>query len=40
MKLRKIKWANHPVLGSLELDFTSPEGNACDTVVIAGENCG
>lgn len=38
MKLRKIKWANHPVLGSLELDFTSPEGNACDTVVIAGEN--
>lgn len=38
MKLRKIEWANHPVLGDLELDFTSLEGNACDTVVIAGEN--
>ena len=38
MKLRKIKWANHPVLRNLELDFTSPEGNACDTIVIAGEN--
>ena len=38
MKLRIVKWVNHPVLGNLELDFTSLEGNACDTVVIAGEN--
>ncbi len=38
MKLRKIKWSNHPVLGNLELDFTNPAGNACDAIVIAGEN--
>lgn len=38
MKLRKIKYSNHPILGNLELDFTNPTGNACDTIVIAGEN--
>lgn len=38
MKLRKIKWANHPILGNLELDLTNPAENACDTIVIAGEN--
>ena len=38
MKLRKIKWSNHPVLGNLELDFTNQTENACDTIVIAGEN--
>lgn len=38
MKLTKVKWFNHPILGNLELDFTNPTGNACDTIVIAGEN--
>lgn len=38
MKLTKVKWLNHPILGNLELDFTNVGGNTCDTIVIAGEN--
>lgn len=38
MKLRKVKWQNHPVLGNLELDFTRDDGTAYDTVVLIGEN--
>lgn len=38
MKIRKVKYSNHPILGNLELNFTNPTGNACDTIVIAGEN--
>lgn len=26
MKIRKVKWQNHPVLKDLELDFTKPDG--------------
>lgn len=39
MKIRKIKWKNHAVLGDLELDFTNPSsGQPFDTVIFAGEN--
>lgn len=38
MKLRRVNWSNHPILGNLELDFTNQAGSACETVVIAGEN--
>lgn len=38
MKLRKVKWQNHPVLKSLELDFTRADGKAYDNVVLIGEN--
>ena len=39
MKLRKIKWNNHPILGNLELNFVNPLSNTpYDTIVIAGEN--
>ena len=38
MKLRKVKWQNHPVLGNLELDFTRDDGTAYDTVILIGEN--
>lgn len=39
MKLRKIKWSNHPILGNLELNLVNPESNTpYDTIVIAGEN--
>ena len=38
MKLRKVKWQNHPVLRNLELDFTRDDGTAYDTVVLIGEN--
>lgn len=39
MKIRKVKWANHPVLGNLELDFVNPLTNhPFSTIVFAGEN--
>lgn len=39
MKIRKIKYNNHPVLGNLKLDFVNPNtGVAFDTIVLIGEN--
>lgn len=38
MKIRKIKFNNHEILGNLELDFCDKDGNAVDTIFIAGEN--
>ena len=39
MKIRKVKWANHPILGNLELDFVNPITNKpFSTIVLAGEN--
>ena len=39
MKIRKVKWANHPILGNLELDFITPATNKpYSTIVLAGEN--
>jgi predicted ATP-binding protein involved in virulence len=39
MKIRKIKWTNHPVLGNLEINLVNgTNGLAYDTVVFAGEN--
>ena len=41
MKIKKIKFENHAILGNLELDFTDETGEAVDTVILAGENgCG
>lgn len=37
MKLRSIKFTNHPIVGDLSLDFTVDD-KAVDTVIIAGEN--
>lgn len=37
-KIRKISFHDHPILGNLELDFCDLSGNACDTVIFAGEN--
>jgi len=37
-KICNIKFIGHPVLGDLSLDFCDSEGNAVDTVIIAGEN--
>ena len=36
--IRKLKWNNHDVLGSLELDFTKPDGSIYNTIILAGEN--
>jgi predicted ATPase len=39
MKIRKIKWANHPVLGDLEIDLINPTtSQPSDTIIFAGEN--
>lgn len=39
MKIRKIKYNNHPVLGNLELDLVNHDtGIPYDTIVFAGEN--
>lgn len=39
MKIKKIKWNNHPILGNLELDFiNATNGNPFDTILFAGEN--
>lgn len=39
MRIRKIKYNNHPVIGNLELDLVNPNtGLPYDTIVFAGEN--
>ena len=39
MKIRKIKYRNHPILGNLELDLMNPNtGLPYETIVLAGEN--
>lgn len=39
MKIRKIKFRQHPVLGNLELDLVNPHTDLpYDTIVLAGEN--
>ena len=39
MKIRKVKYNNHPILGNLELDFVNPITNiSYDNVVFVGEN--
>lgn len=39
MKIKKVKWKNHPILGDLELDFVnSASGIPFDTILFAGEN--
>lgn len=36
MKLKRVKWDSHPILGDLELDFNNKETNIpYDTIVIA-----
>lgn len=37
MKLRSIKFIDHPIIGDLSLDFTV-HGKPVDTVIFAGEN--
>ena len=39
MKIRKLKYKNHKILGDLELDFVNPATNQpYNTVVLVGEN--
>ncbi len=39
MKMRKVKWKDHPVLGDLLLDFiNAASGQPYETIIFAGEN--
>jgi len=39
MKIKKVKWNNHPILKNLELDFWDTASSSCyNTVIFAGEN--
>lgn len=38
MKIRKIEFQSHPVLGDLKLDFTDRDGKVVNTIILAGEN--
>lgn len=38
LKIRSITFRDHPILKNLTLDFCDANGNAVDTVIIAGEN--
>lgn len=39
MKIRKIKWKDHPILGNLELDFLNPATHKpYSTIIFVGEN--
>lgn len=38
IKIRSIHFHDHPILKNLTLDFCDVNGNAVDTVIIAGEN--
>lgn len=38
IKIRKIVFWEHPVLGNLALDFCGRDGKAADAILIAGEN--
>jgi predicted ATPase len=38
MRIRNIKYKNHPLFGNTEFDFTDEKGNSVNTIIIAGEN--
>ncbi|GGZ64531.1 AAA family ATPase [Mesonia mobilis] len=38
MKIRKVKFENHPILGNINLDFIDKNGNTVNTIILAGEN--
>ncbi len=41
MKIKSIQFEDHPILANLYLDFTNENGEAQDTIILAGENgCG
>lgn len=38
MKIRKVKWDNHPILKKLELNFVKSDNTTYNSIIIAGEN--
>ncbi|QNS42585.1 AAA family ATPase [Chryseobacterium manosquense] len=38
MRIRKVKWDNHPILKDLELSFVKNDNTAYESIIIAGEN--
>ena len=38
IKIRKVEYVGHPVLGDFKVDFTDLNNKSVDTIIIAGEN--
>ena len=38
MKIRKVHLENHPIFGTMDIDFIGIDGKALDTIIIAGAN--
>lgn len=38
IRIRKVEYIGHPVLGDLKLDFTDLNNKSLETIIIAGEN--
>jgi predicted ATP-binding protein involved in virulence len=38
MKIRKVHLENHPLFGTMDIDFIGIDGKALDTIIIAGAN--
>lgn len=38
MKIAKVHLENHPLFGTMDFNFTGPDGKTLDTIVIAGAN--
>lgn len=38
LKIKKVKFNQHPILGDAEFDFCDESGRAANMVIIAGEN--
>lgn len=38
LKIKRLSFSDHPILGNLSLDFTDRNGKPLDTIIIAGEN--
>ncbi|MEA2993044.1 MAG: hypothetical protein QOD40_1964 [Alphaproteobacteria bacterium] len=38
MMIAEIEIENHPILGTITLNFRDPSGNVSNTIILAGEN--
>ena len=38
IKIRKVEYIGHPILGDFKVDFTDLNNKSVDTIIIAGEN--
>ena len=38
MKIKKVHLENHPLFGTMDIDFIGIDSKALDTIIIAGAN--